>query len=81
MINHYLNFGGRINQAHVRPALISVYGSMINWLTYNIHLSMSEKSCMIKARYTEEIFTTLKAFSVLNESLPDLIRLTREDYA
>ena len=81
MINHYLNFGGRLNLAHVRPALISVYGSMINWLTYNIHLSIGEKSCMIKVRCTEEIFMTLKAFSVLNESLPDLIRLTREGYA
>ena len=81
MINHYLNFGGRINQAHVRPALISVYGSVINWLTYNIHLSMGEKSCMIKARCTEEIFTILKAFSVLNESLPDLIHLTGGGHA
>ena len=81
MINHYLNFGGRLNRAHVRPALISVYGSMIHWLTYNIHLSMGKESCKKKARCTAEIFMTLKAFSVLNESLPDLIHLTGDRHA
>mgnify|MGYP001312498684 CR=1 FL=1 len=81
MINHYLNFGGRLNLAHVRSALISVYGSMIHWLTYNMQLSIGESSCKKKARCIEEIFMTLKAFSVLNKSFPDLIRLTGEGYA
>lgn len=72
MLSTYHKAGGILNVKHISPSLYAVFGSMINWLLYNIELSCANEQERVDAAIKEikSIILTMLRFKNL---IPELV--------
>jgi thiamine kinase-like enzyme len=73
MLNTYIKFGGLLEKNHVEAALNGIYGSIINWLLYNINLVCSGNSQDRKNAAINEINNSLATGEKLTKLYPVLL--------
>ena len=72
MLQTYLQYGGKYNSKHTNAALHSVYGSMINWILYNIHSACNSKNSSTMDTANNEINNTISGLKKLKKLIPIL---------
>lgn len=76
MLDTYTKSGGVLNMGQMEAALLSIYGSQINWLLYNVELFLSSDAPGEKATAVKEINSVLMAMKKLENKIPNLLKLT-----
>jgi thiamine kinase-like enzyme len=72
MIKTYLQYGGMYNANHTNAALKSLYGSMINWILYNIHAACNNAESNSMANANNEIISAISNIKTLYKLIPRL---------
>jgi thiamine kinase-like enzyme len=72
MLQTYLQYGGKYNSKHTNAALHSVYGSIINWILYNIHSACNSKNSSTMDTANNEINNAISGLKKLKKLIPKL---------
>lgn len=70
MIKGYKEEGASIDQ-NIKPAFYNIFGNWLNWMIYNIEMSLKTEKC----KYSEQVHQTLNTINNIEEQLPNLINL------
>lgn len=73
MLDTYIKSGGIIKPNHVTAAILSSFGSMINWILYNIEVACTSVVQEEQNTAAKEINDTLKNMINLKRLIPDLL--------
>lgn len=72
MLDTYKKSGGIINPNHINAAILSSFGSMINWILYNIEVACTSVIQEEQNTATKEINDTLNNMICLKNLIPHL---------
>lgn len=75
MLETYVKSGGVINANHVNAALYSSFGSMINWMLYNIEVACTSVAQMEKDTATREVHDALSNMISMKRLIPELFKV------
>lgn len=74
MLMNYSKSGGMLNINQINVALHSVFGSMINWLLYNIEISCANHVSQEKEVAVKEINSVVMCIARLEKLIPTLLK-------
>lgn len=79
MLHSYNKSGGMLNINQINAALHSVFGSMINWLLYNIEISCTNNVLEEKEVAVKEINSVIMEIVRLKKLIPTLLKCIDKD--
>ena len=78
MLRTYMNSGGILDINRVNAALNAYFGSMINWMLYNIEPACTSKILEERDTAIKEINWVLMVMMRLKKLIPDLLKISVE---
>ena len=76
MLRTYIKSGGMLNMNHVNAAFNAMFGSMINWMLYNIEPACTNDVRSERDTAVEEVNGVMREMMNLKILIPDLLKIS-----
>ncbi len=74
MLNKYIKSGGTLNKSHINAGLYSGFGSMVNWMLYNIEIACKSDTPAKISTAIDELNGAVESMIKLEILLPNLVK-------